>query len=238
MNDNSQIAKGPSGNLHKIETDAAPARTQQESVGSTDGSGEDRPCKNTDTEIWRERRGDYYADSIHVTEHGGIGINCGGHVIVAPVRRWHDAGEIFLCRLNRGKRLMQSQTPELTSVGLHQVVGHDHPNDGRQWECQCARCGSSLAWESCNVCGGEGITGPGELHEEDPLWYDPDDYEPCSQCGGVAAWPVCLSTPEWCEANALPGRTGMKCSTPEWFVVPNDQALPPLPARKSHNEGA
>jgi len=54
-------------------------------------------CQNTDKEIWREVYGDYYADSIHVTEHGGIGINCGGHVIVAPVRKWHEAGETFLC---------------------------------------------------------------------------------------------------------------------------------------------
>jgi len=52
---------------------------------------------NTDKEIWREREGDFYADSIHVTEFNGIGINCGGHVIVAPVRKWHEAGEKLLC---------------------------------------------------------------------------------------------------------------------------------------------
>lgn len=49
-------------------------------------------CKNTDRELWRERQGDYYADSIHVTESGGIGINVGGRVLVAPVQRWHEAG--------------------------------------------------------------------------------------------------------------------------------------------------
>jgi hypothetical protein len=54
-------------------------------------------CDNTDKEIWRERPGDAYAASIHVTEHGGIGINCGGHVIVAPVRQWHEAGELLMC---------------------------------------------------------------------------------------------------------------------------------------------
>jgi hypothetical protein len=43
---------------------------------------------NTDRELWREREGDYYADSIHVTEGGGIGINCGGHVIVKPLQAW------------------------------------------------------------------------------------------------------------------------------------------------------
>ena len=50
---------------------------------------QDRCCANTDKEIWRERPGDYYADSIHVTEGGGIGINCGGYVYVKPVREWH-----------------------------------------------------------------------------------------------------------------------------------------------------
>jgi len=36
---------------------------------------------NTDRELWRKVSGDYYAPSIHVTESGGIGIDCGGHVI-------------------------------------------------------------------------------------------------------------------------------------------------------------
>jgi hypothetical protein len=47
------------------------------------------PMKNTDKELWREREGDYYADSIHVTENGAIGINCGGMVHVKPIREWH-----------------------------------------------------------------------------------------------------------------------------------------------------
>lgn len=51
--------------------------------------GDSIACKNTDRELWREREGDYYADSIHVTEHGGIGINCGGTVYVKPIREWH-----------------------------------------------------------------------------------------------------------------------------------------------------
>jgi hypothetical protein len=46
--------------------------------------------QNTDRELWREREGDYYADSIHVTKGGGIGIDCGGSVIVMPLRKWHD----------------------------------------------------------------------------------------------------------------------------------------------------
>lgn len=47
------------------------------------------PAQNTDRELWRERPDDYYADSVHVTAAGGIGINCGGTVIVKPLREWH-----------------------------------------------------------------------------------------------------------------------------------------------------
>jgi hypothetical protein len=47
---------------------------------------------NTDREIYREPdatgNGDFYSDSIHVTASGAIGIDCGGHVIVKPLRAW------------------------------------------------------------------------------------------------------------------------------------------------------
>lgn len=58
---------------------------------------ENNQCyKNTDKEIWRRISGDYYSPSIHVTEVNGIGINCGGSVIVAPVEKWHEWGEKML----------------------------------------------------------------------------------------------------------------------------------------------
>lgn len=47
------------------------------------------PRLNTDRELWRERKGDFYADSLHVTEDGGIGMNVGGTVIVMPILEWH-----------------------------------------------------------------------------------------------------------------------------------------------------
>lgn len=46
-------------------------------------------CENTDRELWREREGDFYADSIHVTQEGWIGMNVGGLVIAMPVKEWH-----------------------------------------------------------------------------------------------------------------------------------------------------
>lgn len=53
-------------------------------------------CANTDRELWREIAGDYYADSIHVTASGSIGMNCGGHIIVMPIREWFTAAQGFL----------------------------------------------------------------------------------------------------------------------------------------------
>lgn len=51
-------------------------------------------CENTDKEIWSENDS-YYSDSIHVTEGDGIGMDCGGHVIVAPIQKWHTAGKLL-----------------------------------------------------------------------------------------------------------------------------------------------
>lgn len=57
------------------------------------GGGVMESIENTDQELWREQPGDYYAASIHVTEHGDIGIDVGGHVLVAPIHKWHEAGD-------------------------------------------------------------------------------------------------------------------------------------------------
>lgn len=76
---------------------------------------------------------------------------------------------------------------------------------------QCARCGSSLAWEDCQSCGGEGC-------------YEDDDdgiieYRTCWDCEGQARFAFCLSSAEWCEQNPLPGREHVKSGTVEWFEV-------------------
>jgi hypothetical protein len=74
-------------------------------------------AKNEDREIWREREGDYYADSIHVTAQGAIAIDCGGHVIVMPVRNWHAIAKaaIGLMSLNSDKSDIE---PKLTDRAL------------------------------------------------------------------------------------------------------------------------
>jgi len=57
------------------------------------------------------------------------------------------------------------------------------PQDGREWYCQCARCGSSV-------------------------------YEADEEFSGV-----CMSSPEWCEANPLPRREHIKRGKVEWFTL-------------------
>lgn len=52
----------------------------------------DNVAKNTDKEIWRKVKNDYYSPSIHVTKNNGIGINVGGRVVVMPIEKWHELG--------------------------------------------------------------------------------------------------------------------------------------------------
>jgi hypothetical protein len=111
------------------------------------------------------------------------------------------------------------KTETAPPVACSALFGDSPPRDGREYDCQCARCGSSVEWEQCGACGGEGITAPGELYEQDPLWYDPDDYQNCHQCDGDASWGICCSGAEWCEAHPLPGREAVKRGTIEWFPV-------------------
>jgi hypothetical protein len=92
--------------------------------------------------------------------------------------------------------------------------------DGREWDCQCARCGSSVDFEMCEYCGGEGWTEPGDLYSENPLWYDEDEVAPCHVCNGACSFPHCCSSLGWCEANPLPGREDVNPGTVEWFPIP------------------
>ena len=64
---------------------------------ATGEQGDDIPCLNTDRELWREPRrdepSDFYCNSIHVTEKGGIGIDVGGRVFVKTLAEWHRLAE-------------------------------------------------------------------------------------------------------------------------------------------------
>lgn len=51
-------------------------------------------AEDTDRELWREREGDYYADSLFVTATGGIGINVGGSCLVMPLKEWFKLAQL------------------------------------------------------------------------------------------------------------------------------------------------
>lgn len=98
------------------------------------------------------------------------------------------------------------------------VIAECPPEDGQRWDCQCARCGSSMDFERCDSCGGDGFTAPGDLYEEDPLWYDRDDVEPCQWCNGRGGWRRCSNSVEWCLAHPQEGRSLVLSGTVEWFA--------------------
>lgn len=86
------------------------------------------------------------------------------------------------------------------------------PRDGREWDCQCARCGSSMHFVDCDNCGGEG-----DLESDD--WQDEEGYRrPCDWCHARGGHWACLSSAEWCEANPRDGRADVKRGAVEWFT--------------------
>ena len=91
----------------------------------------------------------------------------------------------------------------------------DHPTpemyrSGLEIDCQCARCGSSIATEDCDFCG-----------EDTCCCLYPDDNLVCDYCRGTGVWRICLSSAEWCQENPLPGREGVERGAVEWFTVPS-----------------
>ena len=91
------------------------------------------------------------------------------------------------------------------------------PGDGKEYDCQCARCGSSCDYQECENCGGEGFDGH-ECGEDCCMCRYPEENVPCDICLGHGGWYRCMSSPEWCEANPLSGRENVRRSI-EWFEV-------------------
>lgn len=71
---------------------------------------------NTDRELYRSPdltgAGDYYSNSLHVTQGGGVGINVGGFVIVKSLAEWHS--------------LAMTKMPNDVRVRLHSKEGSAH----------------------------------------------------------------------------------------------------------------
>lgn len=87
------------------------------------------------------------------------------------------------------------------------------PHDGRDWDAQCARCGSSVDREQCPTCCGNGYV-------NEDLYGCYIETVPCCDCDGHGGWCICLSSPDWCEAHPLAGRELVERGEVEWFPIP------------------
>ena len=87
-----------------------------------DQPAEEQCAANTDRELWREREGDYYADSIHVTAQGSIGINCRGTVYVMSGEHMTDKCDIPSNELLSRLRLHASDPERCRSDYENSVV--------------------------------------------------------------------------------------------------------------------
>lgn len=98
------------------------------------------------------------------------------------------------------------------------MIARRPPDDGQEWDAQCARCGSSTGRVQCGACGGCGWIDDGGA------WDDLADEEGeaavrCEACGGAGGWRRCLSDAPWCEAHPLAGRADVERGAVEWFAV-------------------
>lgn len=95
---------------------------------------ESQCCANTDHELWREREGDYYADSIHVTESGGIGINAGGLVVVKTLRAWVELAKKEILSENPNA-FLPHQVSENSPVSLPSVEVEEQTKEKEEHFC-------------------------------------------------------------------------------------------------------
>lgn len=82
-------------------------------------------------------------------------------------------------------------------------VVHHYREDGEYLGTSCARCGSSAESLPCGNCD-DGII----EDDTDPLWGV--EVHECDWCMGRGGSWHCISSPEWCEANPLPGKEGIE----------------------------
>lgn len=95
------------------------------------------------------------------------------------------------------------------------------PNDGREYDCQCARCGSSCDYEHCGQC--EDGFSDHDCGDDCCCCLYPEPNVVCDLCDGYGGWHNCLPSPEWCKANPLPGRESVERGKIEWFVISEDK---------------
>lgn len=67
------------------------------------------------------------------------------------------------------------------AVGIRDDSGEGH-------DPECPGCGWALDWEECWHCHGEGGF---DGEEEDPLWFEPGEIDPCNECRGQGHYWFC-----------------------------------------------
>lgn len=92
------------------------------------------------------------------------------------------------------------------------IIAEVPPDDGREWDCQCARCGSSADHQECTACGGEGY-----VEEQDDEIGDIEYYR-CDVCDGHGSWHSCMSSEAYCVGNPIDGRSYIRRGKIEWFT--------------------
>ena len=90
------------------------------------------------------------------------------------------------------------------------------PMEDEEWECQCARCGSSCDYTRCEC--EDGYDGH-DCGEDCCACLHPEENVVCEQCDGHGGWYRCLSSPEFCEANPIERRERVKRGQIEWYIA-------------------
>lgn len=100
----------------------------------------------------------------------------------------------------------------MTHIGPHPSPEMYAP--GLEIDCQCARCGSTCGSEQCGRCE-EGIF----FDFDDDGFDDLSPTYTCPECKGDYVSHYCLSSPDWCKSNPLPGRESVGRGQIEWFTI-------------------
>lgn len=107
----------------------------------------------------------------------------------------------------------------LSDVSIRLGIRFAPANDGREEDCQCARCGSSCVFVDCGNCD------DGEVERDE--WGDCGTYfTRCPDCRGAGGWWQCCSGEEWCKARPIAGREAIETGIVEWFDIPARKVAP------------
>jgi hypothetical protein len=124
------------------------------------------------------------------------------------------------------EQIETSLAPAMLSETTRDLIIQDFPPaDGREYDCQCARCGSSADYQQCEQCAGDGYDHH-DCGEDCCMCMYPEDNVPCDICGGRGGWYRCMSSREYCEANSLPGRQHIGRGKIEWFLIADHETGP------------